>query len=160
MLTNPDQFGTLTSLSATNQSVNGHRTNQNSLTVDGVGNLDNGSNGSLINNVSPDFLQEVKIQTSNFSAEYGRSAGAAFNIGTKFGTNSFHGGAFEYLRNDALDAAQFLLAESYRTALQRLGLLLSAARSRKIQLFSLCRPELEEDSPAGEACRAPRCPLR
>jgi len=107
VVTNPDQFGTLTSLSATNQSINGHRTNQNSLTVDGVGNLDNGSNGSLINNISPDFLQEVKIQTSNFSAEYGRSAGAAFNIGTRFGTNSFHGGAFEYLRNDALDARNF-----------------------------------------------------
>ena len=107
VVTNPDQFGTLTSLSATSQSINGHRTNQNSLTVDGVGNLDNGSNGSLINNVSPDFLQEVKIQTSNFSAEYGRSAGAAFNIGTKYGTNQFHGGAFEYLRNDALDARNF-----------------------------------------------------
>jgi len=61
VVTNPDQFGTLTSLSATSQSINGHRTNQNSLTVDGVGNLDNGANGSLINNVSPDFLQEVKI---------------------------------------------------------------------------------------------------
>jgi hypothetical protein len=107
VVTNPDQFSTLTSLSATNQSINGHRTNQNSLTIDGVGNLDNGSNGSLIDNVSPDFLQEVKIQTSNFSAEYGRAAGAAFNIGTKFGTNSIHGGVFEYLRNDALDARNF-----------------------------------------------------
>src|ERR1035437_6107530 len=66
-----------------------------------------GANGSLINNVSPDFLQEVKIQTSNFSAQYGRSAGAAFNIGTKYGTNALHGGAFEYLRNDALDARNF-----------------------------------------------------
>src|SRR5215469_9285049 len=107
VVTNPDQFSVLTSLSATNQSLNGHRTNQNNFTVDGVGNLDNGSNGSLINNVSPDFLQEVKIQTSNFSSEYGRSAGAAFNIGTKYGTNEIHGGLFEYLRNDALDARNF-----------------------------------------------------
>src|SRR5258708_15655226 len=76
VVTNPDQFGTLTSLSATSQSINGHRTNQNSLTVDGGGNRANGANGSLINNVSPDFLQEVKIQTSNFSAQYGRSARA------------------------------------------------------------------------------------
>jgi hypothetical protein len=106
-VTNPDQFSVLTSLSATNQSLNGHRTNQNNFTVDGVGNLDNGSNGSLINNVSPDFLQEVKIQTSNFSSEYGRSTGAAFNIVTKYGTNSFHGSAFEYFRNDALDARNF-----------------------------------------------------
>jgi hypothetical protein len=103
-VTNPDQFSVNTSLSATNQAVNGHRGNQNNITVDGVGNLDNGSNGSLINNVSPDFMQEVKIQTSNFSAEYGRSTGAAFNLATKNGTNQFHGAAFEYFRNDALDA--------------------------------------------------------
>jgi len=107
VITNPDQFSVLTSLSATNQAVNGHRSNENNLTVDGVGNLDNGSNGSLINNISPDFLQEVKIQTSGFSSAYGRSTGAAFNIVTKNGTNTFHGGAFEYLRNDALDARNF-----------------------------------------------------
>jgi hypothetical protein len=107
VVTNPDQFGTLTSLSATNQVINGHRSNQNNLTVDGVGNLDAGANGSVINNVSPDFLQEVKIQTSNFSAEYGRSTGAAFNIVTKNGTNNFHGALFEYFRNDALDARNF-----------------------------------------------------
>jgi hypothetical protein len=116
VVTNPDQFGTLTSLSATNQSINGHRTNQNNLTVDGVGNLDAGSNGSLINNVSPDFLQEVKIQTSNFSSEYGRSAGAAFNIMTRNGTNALHGGAFEYFRNDALDARNFF--SPYNTELR------------------------------------------
>jgi hypothetical protein len=103
-VTNPDQFSVNTSLSATNQVVNGHRSNQNNITVDGVGNLDNGSNGSLINNISPDFMQEVKIQTSNFSAEYGRSTGAAFNLATKNGTNEFHGAAFEYFRNDVLDA--------------------------------------------------------
>ncbi len=105
VVTNPDQFSVNTSLSATNQVVNGHRSNQNNITVDGVGNLDNGSNGSLINNVSPDFMQQVKIQTSNFSAEYGRSTGAAFNLATKNGTNQFHGAAFEYFRNDVLDAS-------------------------------------------------------
>jgi hypothetical protein len=81
--------------------------NENNITVDGLGNLDNGSNGSLINNVSPDFMQEVKIETSNFSAEYGRSTGAAFNIATKSGTNQFHGGLFDYFRNDVLDARNF-----------------------------------------------------
>lgn len=106
-VTNPDQFSVNTSLSATNQVVNGHRSNQNNITVDGVGNLDSGANGSLINNMSPDFMQEVKIQTSNFSAEYGRSTGAAFDLATKNGTNTFHGEAFEYFRNDALDARNF-----------------------------------------------------
>ncbi|HMJ61047.1 MAG TPA: carboxypeptidase regulatory-like domain-containing protein, partial [Bryobacteraceae bacterium] len=104
-VTNPDQFSVNTSLSATNQVVNGHRSNQNNITVDGVGNLDNGSNGSLINNISPNFMQEVKIQTSNFSAEYGRSTGAAFNLATKSGTNEYHGEAFEYFRNDLLDGS-------------------------------------------------------
>lgn len=106
-VTDPDTFSINTSLSATNQVVNGHRSNQNNMTVDGLGNLDAGANGSLINNVSPDFLQEVKIQTSNFSAQYGRSAGVAFNVVTKNGTNNFHGSAFEYFRNDALDARNF-----------------------------------------------------
>ncbi|HXS96925.1 MAG TPA: carboxypeptidase regulatory-like domain-containing protein [Candidatus Limnocylindrales bacterium] len=107
VITNPDQFSTLTSLSATNQSVNGHRTNSNNMTVDGLVNLDGGANGSLINNVSPDFSQQVKIQTSNFSAEYGRSSGVAFNVVTKSGTNAIHGGVFEYFRNDVLDARNF-----------------------------------------------------
>jgi hypothetical protein len=107
IVTNPDQFSVTTSLSATNQVINGNRGNSNNLTVDGAFNMDAGSNGSLINNVSADFIQEVKIATSNFSAEYGRMSGAAFNIVTKGGTNVFHGGAFEYFRNDALDARNF-----------------------------------------------------
>jgi hypothetical protein len=111
-VTNPDTFAINTSLSATNQVVNGHRSNQNNITVDGLGNLDAGANGSLINNVSPDFLQEVKIQSSNGSAQYGRSAGAAFGIMTKNGTDQFHGAAFEYFRNDALDARNFFAANN------------------------------------------------
>src|SRR5262249_41657849 len=69
--------------------------------------LDAGANGSLINNISPDFLQEVKVQTSNFSSQYGRSAGAAFNLMTRNGTDQFHGATWEYFRNDALDARNF-----------------------------------------------------
>ena len=112
VVTSLDQFAVTTSLSATNQTVNGHRTNQNNMTVDGLGNLDGGSNGSLINNISPDFMQEVKIQTSNFSAEYGRSAGASFNLMTKNGTNTFHGALFEHFRNDAMDARNTFLAST------------------------------------------------
>jgi hypothetical protein len=107
VVTNPDQFSVTTSLSASNQTINGNRADSNNLTVDGAFNLVAGSNTSLMNNVSPDFIQEVKLQTSNFSAEYGRNSGPAFNIVTKNGTNEFHGGAFEYFRNDALDARNF-----------------------------------------------------
>jgi len=107
VVTTIDSFGTTTSLASNTQSVNGNRVDSNNLTVDGAYNQVAGSNGSLINNVGVDFVQEVKIQTSNYSAEYGRKSGAAFNIVTKNGTNDFHGAAFEYLRNDAVDARNF-----------------------------------------------------
>src|SRR5947209_10818006 len=106
-VTNPDQFSVTTSLSAGSQTINGNRSDTNNLTVDGAFNLVAGSNGSLMNNVSSEFIQEVKIQTSNFSAEYGRMSGPAFNIVTRNGTNEFHGAAFEFFRNDLLDARNF-----------------------------------------------------
>jgi hypothetical protein len=66
--------------------------------------MDSGSNNSQINNVGIDFIQEVKIQTSNFSAEYGRNAGASINVVTRGGGNDYHGTFFEFLRNDKVDA--------------------------------------------------------
>ena len=89
------------------QAINGNRTNTTSINVDGGNNLDSGSNNSIINNVGIDFIQEVKIQTSNFSAEYGRNSGAAVNVVTRSGSNEFHGSAFEFVRNDRLDARNF-----------------------------------------------------
>src|SRR5262245_8163441 len=79
-LIDEDQMAVTTSLSATNQSVNGVRPDQNLLTVDGGFDLDSGSNGSQINNVGVDFIQEVSIKTSNYSAEYGRNAGGQINV--------------------------------------------------------------------------------
>jgi len=102
-----DQLALTTSLSISQASVNGNRPNYNSLSVDGGFNMDSGSNNSQVNNVGIDFVQEVKIQTSNFSAEYGRNAGAAINIVTRGGGNTYHGAAFEFLRNDKLDARNF-----------------------------------------------------
>src|SRR5579883_1274308 len=107
VVTNPDQFSVTTSLSATNQNINGNRSDSQNLTVDGAFNLVAGSNGSLMNNVNPNFMQEVRVQTSNAGAEYGRTAGVAFSIVTKNGTNQYHGSAFETFRNDALDARNF-----------------------------------------------------
>lgn len=120
-VTNPDQFSVTTSLSATNSVVNGNRGDSSNLTVDGAFNLVAGSNGSLMNNVGPDFIQEVKVQTSNFSAEYGRMSGAAFNIVTKNGTNEFHGSAFEYFRNDALDARNFFAPQKTKLRFNDFG---------------------------------------
>ena len=115
MVTNPDQFSVTTSLASGNQDINGNRGDSANLTVDGAYNSVAGSNSSLVNNVSPDFIQEVKLQTSNFSAEYGRFSGPAFNIITKSGTNQFHGTVFEYVRNNIFDSRPFF--SSFKTHL-------------------------------------------
>src|SRR4030095_9054800 len=99
-----DQLALTTSLSISQAAINGNRPNYNSLSVDGGFNMDSGSNNSQVNNVGIDFIQEVKIQTSNFSAEYGRNAGAAINVVTRSGSNDYHGSVFEFIRNDKLDA--------------------------------------------------------
>src|SRR5258705_2210643 len=96
-----------TSLSISQAAINGNRPNYNSLSVDGGFNMDSGSNNSQVNNVGIDFIEEVKIQTSNFSAEYGRNAGAAVNIVTRGGGNAYHGSVFEFIRNDKLDARNY-----------------------------------------------------
>jgi hypothetical protein len=81
--------------------------------LDGIDN--NSDIGDLINRTyyvllpPPDALQEFSVQTNNYSAEFGHSAGAVLNAAVKSGTNSFHGDLFEYLRNDKLDATDFFL---------------------------------------------------
>ena len=103
-LTTDDQLGMSTNMAINNQAVNGNRADQNLVTVDGGFNMDSGSNASQITNVGIDFVQEVSMKTSNFSAEYGRSAGASINVVTRSGGNTFHGSLFEYLRNQIFDA--------------------------------------------------------
>ncbi len=93
-----------TNLGTNTININGNRGVSNNLTVDGGNNNNAGSNASQINNVGVDFIQEVKLQTSNFSAEYGRNSGAQINVITKRGTNSYRGSIFEFLRNDRFDA--------------------------------------------------------
>src|SRR6202030_4779211 len=58
-------------------------------------------------------IQEFKVQTSNFSAEFGRAGGAVLNATVKSGTNQLHGDAWEFVRNDKFDAATFF--ENSRT---------------------------------------------
>src|SRR5258708_5642053 len=66
--------------------------------------MDSGSNASQVNNVGIDFIREVAIKSSNFSAEYGRNSGASINVVTRSGGDSYHGTVFEFIRNDKLDA--------------------------------------------------------
>jgi Carboxypeptidase regulatory-like domain len=108
--TDYDPLALATSLSVTGQSINGNRGNTNNLTVDGGSNLDSGSNGSQVNNVSLTFIDQVKIQTSNFSAELGRNSGAAINVVTRSGTNRFSGSGRYDLRDEAFDEPNYFAA--------------------------------------------------
>jgi hypothetical protein len=85
-------------------SMNGGRNEYNNWELDGGDNMDNGSNGTL--NVYPNLeaIAEFKVLTSNYGAQYGRNGSGTIEVETKSGTNSFHGSAFEYLRNEAFKA--------------------------------------------------------
>src|SRR6266852_2184129 len=105
VLTTFDQTALTTGMSTTGSTVNGLRADGNLFTVDGGFNLDSGSNATQLDNVGIDFIREVSVQTSNYSAEYGRNDGASVNVVTKSGGDKFHGSLFEYVRNEIFDAA-------------------------------------------------------
>jgi outer membrane receptor protein involved in Fe transport len=86
--------------------VNGTRGNLNNFMLDGIDNNSNDNAGNILS-TNVDAIQEFKVQTSGYSAEFGRSGGAVINATVKSGTNAFHGTAFEFLRNSALDARGF-----------------------------------------------------
>src|SRR6266581_9790317 len=100
---NIDGAGSLAWRAGSGFNANGHRARDNSYLLDGVDN-----NETWLQTVvifpSVDALDEFKLQTSTFSAEFGRSMGGVVNLQIKSGRNEFHGSAFEFLRNDALDA--------------------------------------------------------
>jgi len=96
-------------------SVAGARPQQNNYRLDGISINDyaNGGPGSIIGgNLGVDAILEFSVLTSNPSAEYGRTSGGVVNAITRSGTNQFHGGAYEFLRNSALDARNFFDAQS------------------------------------------------
>jgi len=87
--------------------VNGTRQNFNGFLINGVSNKD--LSGGPNNTPIEDSIQEFQQLTLNMSAQYGNSAGSVTNLITKGGTNSWHGSAWEFLRNDKLDANNFFL---------------------------------------------------
>ena len=94
----------------TKMSVSGTPTDFNSFLLDGTdlhdtANFTPGSVGG--NNLGVDSIQEFRVLTQNYSAEYGRSGGGIISAATRAGTNSLRGGVFEFLRNNAVDARQF-----------------------------------------------------
>ena len=95
--------------------ANGSRPSQNSFLLDGsdINDATNTTPGSAAGvQLGVDTLQEFRVFTNSYSAEYGRSAGGVISAVTKSGTNAFHGSTFEFLRNSALDAKNFFDAKT------------------------------------------------
>jgi hypothetical protein len=95
--------------------VAGARSQSNVFLLDGVSIIDTQINSALGNFRITDAVQEFAVQTSVATAEFGRGTGGQVSIVTKSGTNKFHGSAFEYLRNDVLDAADFFTNKNHGT---------------------------------------------
>ena len=92
-------------------SINGQRANSNEFLLDGAPNSAAAQNQPVIN-ANPDMVQEFKVETNNFSAEFGRAAGGVFNVVTKSGTNDLHFSLYEFFRNDKLNANDFFANRS------------------------------------------------
>lgn len=90
----------------------GNWASDNNFQMNGVGVNDIQQSGYFSAGVAipnPDTIQEFKVQTGQYDASYGRNAGANVDVVTKGGTNQYHGAAWEYFRNDALNANTFFL---------------------------------------------------
>ena len=91
-------------------SISGVRPSENNYRLDGISINDysnDGPGGVLGNLAGVDAIQEFSVITTNYTAEYGKTSGGVINAITRSGTNQLHGDAYEFLRNDALDAANF-----------------------------------------------------
>jgi hypothetical protein len=88
--------------------VNGQRSEFNNFLLDGIDNNAYGTSNQGFSNQaippSPDAISEFRVETDNYSAEYGRSAGAVINVSIRSGTNEFHGRAYDYVRNTDFNA--------------------------------------------------------
>lgn len=88
--------------------VNGSRGVENNLLLDGANNNEVAVGGSLSGQPRPDAVQEFRLLTSNFEAEFGRNTGSVINVVTRSGTNNFHGNARFFYRPTSLSSARFL----------------------------------------------------
>jgi predicted heme/steroid binding protein len=94
---------------------NGSRNPENLITYDGAPATRTRSNGTSLGAADVDSTQEVQILGANYPAEYGRTSGAQIRIVTKTGTQTFHGAAYEYLKNDAFNANTWARNSNLRT---------------------------------------------
>lgn len=91
-----------------NTQINGSQSRAKEVLLDGIGSTSPESGGLLFTYPSVESISEFKLESSNFAAEYGRTGGGFEVYTTRSGSNQFHGGLFEYFRNNALDARGFI----------------------------------------------------
>jgi len=110
---NIDGAGSLAWRASASFSANGQRPRDNNYMLDGIDNNEDWLQ-TVVLFPSVDALDEFKLQTSTYSAEFGRSLGGVVNLQIKSGTNNIHGNGFEFLRNDAFDANNFFNNKNHR----------------------------------------------
>ncbi len=103
-----------------NMSVNGGRSVNNNFTFNGA-NFTHFGQTTGMNVPPPDAVQEIRIQTHNFTSEYGNNSGSQVTVTSKAGTNQFHGSAWEFLRNDKLNARSFFQPRRPRSRQNQFG---------------------------------------
>jgi hypothetical protein len=117
-----------------NMSVNGGRSVDNNYTFNGA-NFTHFGQTTGLNFPPPDAVQEIRIQTHNFTAEYGNNSGSQVSVTSKAGTNEFHGSAWEFLRNDKLNARSFFQPRRPASRQNQAGVS-AGAPIRKDKLFA------------------------
>ncbi len=141
-------------------SINGSRTNSNNYTLDGGDNHDPYFNTPAAF-PSPDALQEFSIQTNSYSADKGRNAGAIMNAITKSGTNDFHGTAFEFLRNEKLNARNFFANDVPPFKRNQFGGTLGGRIIRDtLFFFGSYQGTRERSAPGSQTATVPTAPMR
>src|SRR5439155_14054624 len=101
--------------------INGQREKYSGLMLDGVQNTDMGNQSTQMTYPGMETISEVKMLSSNYSAEYGTAGGANMLLVTRAGTQRFHGAGYEYVRNDTFDARNFFAASKPPLRLNNFG---------------------------------------
>jgi outer membrane receptor protein involved in Fe transport len=150
-----DQFGNTPAFQ-----VNGGYYFTNNYTLDGGEHTDSFFN-SAITFPNPDAIQEFSIQTSTYSAEYGRNRGATVNAVTRSGTNRFHGTLFEFVRNNVFDARDFFATNVPPFKRNQFGATLGGpVRRNKAFFFFAWESTRERGAPSTATFRTPSSAMR
>jgi hypothetical protein len=104
------------SAGGTSAFVNGQRNRANNFMLDGTDNNDQFTAGRVAINPNVDVIQEFRVSTNNFSAEFGRNSASAVSVVTTAGTNQYHSTAYEFIRNEALDSKSVLATARIRSS--------------------------------------------